>query len=263
MPVLYSGPFALVVRAAGHLGSDGNQFDVRAFRDMQITGLAIHVSKKHNVEVEIWSRSGSHVLQHTNEDGGWAKVLEASVMGSGRYSLTLLPRFNLPVKIPAGSLQAFSIVIKGGGIAYSRGLSKAAISVSNRDLAIYEGSYISGYHGDKIAPWFLSESARTFEGTVLYEVVRGGDKISFGMQRYVQRTGLITYITLMDRSARTQSDAEAGECSDDPSFQYTFRGAEIGCKWVSDNVVPGCGLATNGILILSRCSCACSDAELA
>lgn len=210
-------------------------------------------------------------MGHTNGDGAWTKVLEArDVVGMGRHSLTPLPSFAAPVRILAGDVASFTVILKGGGIAYSPGQSKAAISHSNSDLALYEGSYVSGYHGDMVAKPYLSRSARIWEGTVQYEVASNGHAVGSGVQQYVQRTGLLRYITLsMDRRAPTLYDAEEGECTDDPEFWYIFgSGRKEGCEWFAKHRVPGCGFAlvadrgdingaTTTTTVQARCGCAC------
>ena len=220
---------------------------------MRIIGLSLHTFKTSKIDVEVWFRRGSHIGHHNNKDGSWIKAQDVTVVGMGRYAHTKLPNFPFPIRVFPGYTLSFAVISKGGGIAYSPGVSKQYISVANDDLVMFEGSYIDGYYGDSIASPQSSKDVRIWEGSMHYEVLNVGAYVA--PRSFRQQLSLLNYIHLK----RTVSPRrESGECVDSRGYLYAFRGERVNCQWVENNPSSGCWLVKDNVHAFHSCSCACA-----
>lgn len=123
---------------------DGIMFDVQALVDITVTGMPINCQDPGMpYEVEVYYRPGTHV-GFENSAVGWTLIgdnVGAPIIGGPNDTPTLLP-FALNQTILAGQTGAFYVteIGTGGNIAYTDGVLVGALSVTDGNVNIYEGT---------------------------------------------------------------------------------------------------------------------------
>jgi len=163
------GSEELITTFAGGNGQAGNMFDIVARKTIDITSLDIHTVSTNTVNVEVWTRSGSHVGHEAAGSSGWSKVVDTAVLGQGMGNRTPLPldSFSHPIRVQAGATQAMYVTLTTPDIRYSEN-EPGAVFAGNGDLDLLVGIGIKYPWGDVFSP-------RAFNGVVQYQIVEPPD----------------------------------------------------------------------------------------
>jgi M6 family metalloprotease-like protein len=163
-PVLPSEPQKLTTTFDGGTRQAGNMFDVLTFEDISITGFDIHIIDEIEVQVDVFTKEGSHV-GFENDCEEWSMVASISVMGAGNGKPTYLTfESSGPLVLPRDHAQAFYITLRHGkNMRYTPGIGSGALVAVDDNIAIFEGvgkSYLCG------ATFF----DRIWNGAIYYEL---------------------------------------------------------------------------------------------
>lgn len=139
----------------------GLMFDIRAARDVEITGVQFDaVSGIGFVDMRIYGRPGTHV-GHEGSSAGW------TLLATGAPPNGPNPVFPTPFSftIPAGQTYSLYITSNTRLFTYRLGSTVGATAVSNGDLAILDGARLAApdFSGAQFSP-------RRFIGTLTYNV---------------------------------------------------------------------------------------------
>ena len=150
-------------------GSNANIFKIQARNnDIEIYGLTVHASTTDSPQtVKVWERSGDYT-GFTSSSNGWISVQDINVNGQGTGTPTVLPDFDTPIIIPAGSTKSINVFVENG-IRYTNGLNEeGSVYTQNGDIIIYEGiGQNAEFDGRTFSP-------RVWNGIVRYGVVAAG-----------------------------------------------------------------------------------------
>jgi len=143
----------------------GNMFNVRAEKDIMIRSIDIHTASTGNVEVEVWTRSGSYRSQESSSRG-WFLIVDTVVQGRGQGYATPIPEeaFASAIDMTQGEIRGWYVTLKSPDMIYSIGSLDGAIFVDNEDLTFGEGSA-------KTYPFGTTYKPRVWNGSFNYEVV--------------------------------------------------------------------------------------------
>ena len=164
----------------GGNGSYGAMFDIRASskKRVMVHTLDIHTrSKVEGLDVEVYTRPGTHISHETNS-AGWTMVCKTTVTGRGYMLRTPIQTKDFtPVTIENGDRQAFYVTMTLPDIRYTNGEEGAFGTPhhsSNQDMKVLIGTGIGGYP-------FSSDyyPNRIFNGAVMYTVedIGGGNAL--------------------------------------------------------------------------------------
>jgi len=150
-------------------GSNASIFKIQARNnDIEIYGLTIHAStttdNNPQTVVKVWERSGDYT-GFTSSSNGWISVQDINVNGQGTGTPTVLPDFDTPIIIPAGSTKSINVFVENG-IRYTNGLNnEETVYTQNEDIIIFEGIGQNAEFGGR------TFSPRVWNGIVRYSVV--------------------------------------------------------------------------------------------
>ena len=160
---------SVLVTMAGGSGSYGNQFDVKAVRDIEVTRFDIHSRTKPSdppMTIEVYTKAGSF-RGSEYEESAWEKICCTRPISSGGIAKrTSIPKdaFYRSVPIEAGRSQAFYITATEPVIRYTKGKGQVGDIVNgNLDIQVLAGSGVGFY------PFGQHAQNRVFNGAVHYE----------------------------------------------------------------------------------------------
>mmetsp|Transcript_35005 Transcript_35005/g.42822 ORF Transcript_35005/g.42822 Transcript_35005/m.42822 type:complete len:146 (+) Transcript_35005:1-438(+) len=126
----------------------------------------IHTRSKTTVNVEIYTKEGSHKGFETNKMA-WTQICKTSVMGQGLNNVTIVPsKVTSPVVIPRNSLHSFYITLDTPDLRYTFGVKYGSVFLENDDLIVYEGKGSAGKFGTTFKP-------RVWNGIIHYSIEVG------------------------------------------------------------------------------------------
>jgi len=193
---------------AGGSGSFGNQFDIKAIRDITVTHFDIHSRAQPSdppMEIEVYTKQGTF-LGSEYEESSWEKICcNRPIQSAGLAKRTRIPKdaFSRSIPINAGQLQAFYVTATEPFIRYSKANSQVgAIVNGNLDCQVLTGSGV-GYY-----PFGQQVQGRVFNGAVLYDtydVVRPTNGPTPLAEPVLLPTGLPTPTSASTKTLKTNS----------------------------------------------------------
>ena len=145
-------------------GSIGNFFKVYADTDLDITRFSVHTTNTGTQTVKVWTREGDDYASFITNSAAWTEIFNEQVNGLGRSEVTVLPKFNQKINIPAGGFQSFYVYVSGG-IRYTNGSGEGNVYAENAgELTFYEGKGSGGQFSSRT--W----SPRVWNGIIEYEM---------------------------------------------------------------------------------------------
>lgn len=145
----------------GGNGASGTMFDVLPSRGIEIRKLYLNLAKEESVNVELWTRTGTHV-SYENKPWLWQRSSVALVEGNGRGKKSCMDVGSLTLN--ANTRYAFYLVVTKGKFRYTNGKGVGNVTASNNDLTIYEGAGLS-------RPFGTVYNNRIWNGDVFYDVL--------------------------------------------------------------------------------------------
>lgn len=144
-------------------GQAGNMFEIKAKKNLKVSGFFIHTELTKLVTCEVYTKLGSFTVS----SNGWEHVQTEEVQGRGPGVPTALPMLTNPISVLAGQKQAFYITLSGGGgtdyVSYTNGRGVNRVFTQNDDVQFYEGVGVSNDFGAR-GSW----SPRIWNGMITY-----------------------------------------------------------------------------------------------
>eukprot|EP00592_Proboscia_alata_P028718 CAMPEP_0194447672 /NCGR_PEP_ID=MMETSP0176-20130528/129142_1 /TAXON_ID=216777 /ORGANISM="Proboscia alata, Strain PI-D3" /LENGTH=684 /DNA_ID=CAMNT_0039274555 /DNA_START=965 /DNA_END=3019 /DNA_ORIENTATION=- len=167
--------FQLQTTMKGENGSYGAMFDIVPNRDVTVRGFKIHTRSTELLNMEVWTRKGSH-QGHENNAIAWENILPrgSKVKGLGLNHLTELPSQQFtPIKIYANTSQALYITLTTPELRYSNGNLGVGKVYRNDDvIEVKEGVGIGAF------PFGKYFYPRNWNGVILYEIGTSSDAVT-------------------------------------------------------------------------------------
>ena len=145
----------------GGNGASGTMFDVLPAKDIQIQKIYLNLAKEKSINVELWTRTGTHV-SYENQPWLWQRQAVVLVEGNGKGRRSSMDVGGLVFN--ANTLYGFYIVVTRGKFRYTSGMGVGNVAISNDDLTIYEGAGLA-------RPFGTVYKNRIWNGEVFYEVI--------------------------------------------------------------------------------------------
>ena len=144
---------------SGGTTTEGNMFEITAFRDLTVTRLDAHLEVG-VLDVELYYAAGGFTgIEGT--PAAWTLAGTANVVGQGFGNLTPIP-IQLDVDLMGGETYAFYLTNKGGQNPRLITTEGTGQIFTNGDMAITQGFGVDDHFGQ-------TEFPRLFNGTVYYE----------------------------------------------------------------------------------------------
>ena len=150
---------------AGGNGAAGTMFDLVPTKDINIRKLYLNLAKDGPTNVELWSRTGTHV-GFEKKPWKWQRDIVSPVDAQGSGKKTCMDVGSITLK--AGTRYAFYVVVLDGKFRYTNGKGVGNILASNEDLTVYEGAGLG-------RPFNNVYSNRIWNGNILYDVISSDD----------------------------------------------------------------------------------------
>lgn len=147
----------------GGNGASGNMFDVLPTKDIAIQKLYLNLDTEDDVQVELWTRTGTHV-SYEDKPWLWQRPAVVVVEGNGRGKKSCMHIADNALILNANTRYGFYLVVATKKFRYTNGMGVGSVVVENEDLTIYEGSGLT-------RPFGKVYNNRIFNGNLFYDVV--------------------------------------------------------------------------------------------
>lgn len=154
--------------------SDGNQFAINAFSDIQIQSFDIHLNDAKSCDIEVYMKAGTYQGSETKAVD-WTLLQTVTVDGGGKGTFTPLPSLSNGPLVRSGQSHSFYITVSNGAgsVLYTNGSKEGDRFVANSDLEVLEGV-------GKRYPFANTFSPRVFNGVIHYKKVSNpGTSVDF------------------------------------------------------------------------------------
>jgi len=258
----------------------GYMLDFQTTRDVTMNGISIHLKDSNSYDIEIWTRTGSHVDHKNNWDGGWTKRFDGQVQGAGYKTLTNTIAFSSPLEVGAGVKCAIAVIAPRTTALYvhNGNRNSNAIASSNDEFYVFEASYLNDYYSNNVGPTASSLSSYTRIAPMKIDYVVRNNGV------YVPYAPADVFMSAPDQPIMepdeepicegADCDTTGGDLMDypledsplvvpdyDDQYRFVLQGIEFGCADISMDNIELCGLIHDGVKVSERCSSMCDNYE--
>lgn len=143
----------------------GTMFDILAKYDMEIKGLGFNTFRTDDVNVQVYTKSGSFEGSDQNIQD-WTLVVNTTVVGQGIGVPTMIPEDSFErVTVLRSQRQAFYVTSDGPYMRATKGVQRGLEVDANDGILLYTGA------GKRLNPAGMTTFNRVWNGVVVYETI--------------------------------------------------------------------------------------------